>query len=518
MRKQLVGLPGYSGTETLPLVWASGIFVATCLCVVLFGDFLPFRSVGAYATQRFFLCISASMLALLSMIFLIRRQEVFNAVKSSFFTIIFALFFLSGLLYENTFRYQYVESVLFFIYFVSCALVGYSLSLSSNLFRILRVSIIVIAVACFFYAAMTLTVYVFAIMDGFSKIDELIPWGFVNIRYWSHIATWLLPLFPVCLFLVKQEGFSIWKCGLVLTSGVWWWILFLSSSRGSFIGLVIGMLVVLFVFGRSSFLWLKQFILLAALGLAFWLVLSFLIPSLVFDEIHLRELKGHTSGRLVLWQEAWVMSLRNFPFGMGSQSWLTHEIFTESYFQSKKFAHPHNMYLFWAAEYGWIILLLFFALCVSVLRTLFNTVKVLVNDRSKVDLQCFVGISASVFSAFTHAGASAVLIAPGSMLIGMFVLTAFCALINFRSVGLRHDQNSEPTSGPIFTKALPYLFIFFLVIGCVKWLIDVNDYYKEMAQDLHFYQSEVSGGEQPRFWLHGNFPRYTTEMPTKYAE
>src|SRR5690606_10260322 len=74
------------------------------------------------------------------------------------------------------------------------------------------------------------------------------------------------------------------------------------------------------------------------------------------DGVQIRSIKADSSGRIPLFIEAWQMSLQNFPFGMGPQSWLMHETLTDVYANSKQFGHPHNMYLMWAAEYGWILL------------------------------------------------------------------------------------------------------------------------------------------------------------------
>ena len=214
--------------------------------------------------------------------------------------------------------------------------------------------VLVTVVACLFYAAMTITVYLFAITDDFSRLDHIIPWGFVNIRYWSHLATWLLPLLPLGLLMVPWKKNRLWHFGVAFTSAIWWWVVFMYSSRGSMVGLLVGFFLVWVCFGKTAFPWMKSFIRFAIYGLAVWLLLSVLIPSLVFDELHIRGIRASSSGRMPLWQEAWAISLQNFPFGMGPQSWLTHDILTKSYQSTSKFGHPHNMYLMWAAEYEWV--------------------------------------------------------------------------------------------------------------------------------------------------------------------
>ena len=369
-----------------------------------------------------------------------------------------------------------------------------------------QAAVLVATVTCFFYGAMTITVYLFAITDDFSRLDHIIPWGFVNIRYWSHVATWVVPLFPLGILLAPWKENRLWQLGVAFTAAIWWWIIFLSSSRGSMIGLVFGFLLVWVLFGRAALPWIKLFVRFAVYGLLVWFLLSVLIPSLVFEELHVRSIHTSSSGRMPLWQEALAMSLQNFPFGMGPQSWLTHDILIQAYLSSPKFGHPHNMYLMWAAEYGWISIAGLVVLGGYGLQHLWRKASTIRKSRNPEGFW-LVAFAASVTAALVHAGASAVFIAPGSMLVGLVVLAVFWALISperDRSVALGARQGHSRVAG----------FLFVLVFSAAGglWFWDVLRYQQAMVDDLEYYQKELSLGHLPRFWFHGNFPRHPSQM------
>jgi O-antigen ligase len=265
-------------------------------------------------------------------------------------------------------------------------------------------------------------------------------------------------------------------------------------------------LVAAVLIGRPALPWLKMFLRYLVYGVIAWFLLSVLIPSFLLDEVSLRALKADTSGRMPLFIEAWRMSLENFPLGMGPQSWLTHDILTEGYRQSPKFGHPHNMYLMWAAEYGWLsigVLLLLVGQAVRLFWQRRDEVRAGENTDLALPLAAF---TASVSAALLHAGVSAVFMAPGSMLIGFLVLCVFWALITPES---RPVKPRRPKA-----RALAAVFVGLLVSApCFYWLNEVAEYHEAMESDLEFYYENVPAGTLPRFWFHGNFPRHPSQMP-----
>lgn len=473
---------------------------------VLFVDFIP-SAFGSYADQRLLLALSLIVLNAFGVAWLAFKGILIASFKGLWTFLLLSLTLVLAALQHISQPFYLVEPVFYTLYFLAFGLIGCILR-EANLVRgSSQAAVLVAVVSCFFYGAMTITVYLFAITDNFSRLDNIIPWGFVNIRYWSHVATWCLPLVPLGVLLAPWKDNRLWQLGVTFTAAIWWWIIFLSSSRGSMVGLAFGFVLVWALFGRAALPWMRLFVRFAIYGLLVWLLLSVLVPSLVFDDLHVRGIKASSSGRMPLWQEAWTMSLQNFPFGMGPQSWLTHGILTEAYRSSPKFGHPHNMYLMWAAEYGWISIAGLVVLGGYGFRNLWRRASTIRKSPDPEGLW-LVAFSASVTAALVHAGASAVFIAPGSMLVGLVVLTVFWALISperVRSVHVDTLRGWSRAAGCVF-------LLVFLTAGGF-WLRDVLRYQQAMADDLEYYQNELSLGHLPRFWFHGNFPRHPTQMP-----
>ncbi|NWO04793.1 MAG: hypothetical protein HLX50_03585, partial [Alteromonadaceae bacterium] len=222
--------------------------------------------------------------------------------------------------------------------------------------------------------------------------------------------------------------------------------------------------------------------------------------------VSVRSIKTHSTIRVIQIVETWKMSLENFPFGMGPQSWLTHEILTEDYRKAPKYGHPHNMYLMWAAEYGWLLISALLVLVGQAIGLFWRRRKQVRSGEHAMLALPLVAFTASVSAALLHAGVSAVFMAPGSMLIGLLVLSVFWALIT-------------PDREPVVTKhprirAVTAVFAGLLIsVPCYYWLKEVSAYHQAMERDLESHYKKVPAGMLPRFWLHGNYPRHPSQMP-----
>jgi hypothetical protein len=360
------------------------------------------------------------------------------------------------------------------------------------------------------YGLSSVTVYLFATFDGATNLIDFIPWGFVNIRYWSHIATWCLPLIPLAVLVGPLRHIRSWRILVFLGAGMWWWILLLTTGRGAILGIAFGVLFTLGLFGRPALPWLRHFLVCVFVGLFLWLALSVVIPSFLEEGVHLREIKAHSSGRISLFEEAWVMSLQNFPLGMGPQSWLTHDPLSVNYVSSKKFGHPHNVYLMWAEEYGWLVIVALGVIVFQAIRYFWSSRRLLLaRDCSSEDHECLLllaGFTASVSAALFHAGASAVFMAPGSMLVGLFVLIGFWGLI--MPPGLAFVATDRKPQRASVARILGASIIgAAILLAWLAWMSAVWSYYQDMRRDELYYHESTDRGMLPRFWYHGNFPR-----------
>jgi hypothetical protein len=115
------------------------------------------------------------------------------------------------------------------------------------------------------------------------------------------------------------------------------------------------------------------------------------------------------------------------------------------------------------------------------------------------------GFVASVSAALFHAGVSAVFMAPGSMLVGLFVLIAFFGLIG-APFGQVSVSNSAISS--IRRRSIVLALTATISVAWLAWMGEVLHYHRAMAEDKVYYQEHSPDGTMPRFWLHGNFPRF----------
>lgn len=483
----------------------AGSVIALSLLAVLFADFLPMFA-GSYADQRFLLvgligCVSVAATFFIAIRGLPSPKAAFSLLPAVLF--IFGFPVLSIPFAEQL--YAFVEPGLYSFYFTAMVSGGLVLVMLGVVNRYVEIFASVAAAACFLYGAMSVNVYLFALVDGQADLSGLIPWGFVNIRYWSHVATWLLPILPLAVLVGPLGKFRLWRVVVATGAGLWWWIILLSTSRGSILGIAIGALLVMLFFGRQSWPWLRQFLVYLLIGVAIWFLLSVLVPSLFFGETELRSVHATSSGRVPLFMEAWQMSLQHFPLGMGPQSWLTHDLLTQEYSESNKFGHPHNMYLMWAAEYGWLLILLLILLALQLTLYFWRRRTILLIEGKVDGVLMLSGFTSSLIGALIHAGVSAVFIAPGSMLVGLLVLVGFWALIapEVFCHGGGRGYNARPPAKLAFAASSSAV----VSVLWLLWVGQVHTYYLDMKADEIYYHEQSKGRTMPRFWFHGNFPR-----------
>ncbi len=486
----------------------TGCAVTLSLLAVLFADFLPTYA-GSYADQRYLLVGLIGVVSVAGTMFiatqrLASKKAMFALLPAFSFVLAFPVLSIPFL--EQL--YAFVEPGLYSFYFAAAVLGGLVLMAQGMVNRYLEIFVSVAAAACFLYGVMSVNVYLFALVDGYADLSDLIPWGFVNIRYWSHVATWLLPILPLAVLVGPLGKFRLWRTIVATGAGLWWWIIFLSTSRGTILGITIGVVFAALFFGRQSWPWLRRFLIYLLIGVAIWFVLSVLVPSLFFGETELRSVRVDSAGRAPLFMEAWQMSLQHFPLGMGPQSWLTHDLLTQAYSENSKYGHPHNMYLMWAAEYGWLLILLFLLLALQLTVQLWRRRTALLAEGDTEGILMLAGVAASVISAFIHAGASAVFIAPGSMLVGLFVLAGFWALIFSPLFSVKQRNGSNLMLPKKLVSAISSAAL--VLILWLLWAAQVHTYYLGMKSDEIYYHEHMNERTLPRFWFHGNFPRPDT--------
>ncbi|WP_097460140.1 O-antigen ligase family protein [Mangrovitalea sediminis] len=498
------------------------IVVSLSLAEAFWGQFLGF-GIGSYAARRFSLILIIVCSAIFGSLFF-GWVRLLGGPRSRFFVFIGFFVILFSCLasqFNSTNGWSWIEVGLYLLYIISVSgLAKFFLSQrkGANFFWYGNFIPFVVGFCVIVYAILTIPVYIYSVSDGFGSIRSFIPWGFINIRYWSQVATWVLPILPLAganAFLWKGR---FWRGAIFFSGALWWWIVFISVARGTACSIFISTVFVLILFKGSAKAWFIESIKYVFGGTLLWLLLSVIVPYVFFGGADFPHGGLGSDGRGPLWLEAWNMALQHFPLGMGGQSWLTHSILTEAYESSARFAHPHNMYLMWAAEYGWLsvvgLLILFGGVGAHLVRRLDGLAAC-----SSLQKLSLVSVTASVVAAMIHAGVSSVFITPASMIVGLIVFAMFWAEVSDQKGAGECGGYAAVDEGIGFGEALWSKRLlragFFTVITlvCAFWVWGCVDYYRAMRADLPFYQTVLRKGVEPRFWLHGNFPRPPELMP-----
>jgi hypothetical protein len=479
-------------------VYFSGAFFlsASLTIACLFSDFFNLES--RYDFQRFVLVIVISFLpSLILMLELFR-----NAYLNKYVSIIWLVPALTVLVFSfiNIDRYALfsLEGLMFALFLIFVSIVGVWVNKSGCFFGIVLAVIYGLTISSFFYSTSTILEYLFIIADGLDP-EKMLPFGFGNVRQWSHIATWLIPLLPVTIMVGPLRSYRIWKAIVIVTATVWWWLIILSAAHGSFAAQALSFAAVLLIFRRKAIRWARIYLTFFFLGFGAWFLLSYLLPNILFDSASEMEasMADGLPARLILWKEAFSMSLANFPFGMGGQSWLTHEPITEPFVNAevKSFGAPHNMYLLWASEYGWIFILTLFFPAYFIIRGVKRCYEVYCAQSNPL-AHVLVGVVASLLAGLLHSGVSSVLLAPAGMIFGLMVFSIAWAF------AVSYDDNIPSQKNKSFwvlmTTSTFLLGLFFLS--------GVVDYKVESDRDRECFEKVGMSGYMPRFWYHGYFP------------
>src|SRR5690554_549075 len=494
---------------------SSAVFVF-CLLVIgatLLLDFIPLEW-KQFDTQRILLCALVAFLVPLHSVFAFGKAKRARSYSSLIWFLPVSLVFVGHYWFLDRSQLFPFEGMMFLLFFLVAGLNGVFIRDSVGIERAVVALVYAVVIVCAFYSAITLMTYAFILNDGISP-RSLIPWGFVNIRFWSHLATWFLPLFPVALWVGPFRHSSLWRFAVGFTAAIWWWVVIMSAAHGTVVALMISTVVVMTFYRRDAWRWFRAFSLYLMVGVLVWLVLSVIIPGAVSQgaKVSLSDIGTTAPIRIIQWTEALAMSLVNFPFGMGGQSWLTHAPLTRPYIEGSVvlYGAPHNMYMLWAAEYGWVcIAALLFPMGYAVHR-LAKLRSQTASGASKSS-HAAIGVVASVIAALMHSGVSSVLLTPPAMLAGLLVLSVFWGIVVPGSF-VNQSSPIEPTrreragnyGNPSIRALWGVIFALSLWFG-MTFFGEVMSYHRSMQADWECFRKETRLSWIPRFWQHGFYP------------
>lgn len=211
----------------------------------------------------------------------------------------------------------------------------------------------VVSVASALYVALVLLLVVLGHLAGQTLNRAEIFVGYDNYRFFNHVQTAAIPLSVLALALARRQTWSHRVASFASAGG--FALLFLTAGRGTLLGIGVACLAVWMAFGQSALSLLEKLGRTALLGFALFALLFWLVPMLLglgtaLSEAYYGARLGSVEARMFLWGIAKVFVEQHPWLGIGPMHFAHHH--------NPEAAHPHNVYLQMAAEWGMPLLLL----------------------------------------------------------------------------------------------------------------------------------------------------------------
>lgn len=179
-----------------------------------------------------------------------------------------------------------------------------------------------------------------------------VGYGHSNRRHFNHVQTMALIMAAMVMW-GGSERWMRWGAWFGVSVGLA--LIWFAGARSTSLALIVTCVTFIALTGSSKALWLQRVLVALGCGVLAFLIFYQWIPNNL--GISLRD--THTMGerslststdRLLLWQAAWQMAAEHPLVGWGGQHFVAHT--------PLPLAHPHNIVLQWAAEWGWVLTLL----------------------------------------------------------------------------------------------------------------------------------------------------------------
>lgn len=312
--------------------------------------------------------------------------------------------------------------------------------------------------------------------------------AFSNPRFFGQWQTWTLPVLVAGCLLAPAAAWPLRALTFVVAAG-WWALLLVSGTRGTMVAQAFALLFVAVAFRGNARPWLRLQIAAVATGGAIYAVTylaavdSWAAFLAMFD--HVASFTG--SGRRELWAAALELIKENPLLGVGPQNYAYHTAVRE--------AHPHNVLLQWASEWGAgsaVVVTITAAAGLAAWLRRALTLAERPDDRAEGALAC--ALSAALAAGGAHAMLSGIIVMPLSQ--------TLAALIVGWALGVHLRAASEPASDPAslpthrLAPALPAVLVCTLAVMLVcAW----------PSAGKAFFEHHVSadGSDErfsPRFW------------------
>lgn len=234
------------------------------------------------------------------------------------------------------------------------------------------------------YVAVILLLVVASYLAGQPLNRSEIFVGYDNYRFFNHVQTAALPLSVLAATVAPPRSWHRVVAWFAATGG--FALLFATVGRGTLVGVFIGALVIVAMFGAKALPTLRNLGVAAGGGLLTYGALFWLLPLLLGAPRGLADgyydaRVGSIEMRLYLWRIALSYIEQSPWLGIGPMHY--------AHYPTGDAAHPHNIYLQIAAEWGIPMLVVLLWLFAWLMRRLALAVRRCVDPRER---NCGIGL------------------------------------------------------------------------------------------------------------------------------
>lgn len=351
----------------------------------------------------------------------------------------------------------------------------------------------VASVASAVYIAVVLIIIVMTYLVGQNPIRVNLFVGYDNYRFFNHVQTAALPLAILAVTVAPQRSWLRWIAWFAAIGG--FALLFTIAGRGTMVGIAVGAVAIGIIFGRASYATLRNLVIAATLGLVVFISLFYFLPLLAgatpgLSEGHYESRLGSVEVRLFLWRIAQSYIEQAPWLGIGPMHY--------AHFPTGDAAHPHNIYLQIAAEWGIPMLVLVTAVGALTLRRFAVAVRQCAEARER---DCGIGLFLAC-----------VAIAVDGLFSGNFVMPVSQVWIAFTFgwamawlAGQDRSEPAEPSQG-VGRISLKRIATLGLLVSQI-WLVwSVWPEVAHLDEHVRGTMDRVpTAVMNPRFWSHGWF-------------
>jgi O-antigen ligase len=319
--------------------------------------------------------------------------------------------------------------------------------------------------------------------------------GYDNYRFFNHVQTVALPLLAI---IANQPGAG--RTGRWMGTATWfsmivyWAFVFCSGARGTALAIAVAVLGALPLVGWRATVPVVRTLAISAIGgAATYAVIFLLLPAMgllpvgASAERSLPSLASDSS-RLLLWRISWNEIAASPWLGIGPMHY--------AHFPNPKAAHPHNIYLQVAAEWGIPMLLALLALTGRALWRLARTIRGVPGGPERAEGS---GLLIACLAFLADGLVSGNFVMPVAQM--WMVLCAAWAIAWTRL------HRSAPSTTVTASVAWPRLAVLALLASQIWLMMAVWPEATHLESHLARVQRDVAHGARPspRFWSNGWF-------------